>query len=42
WLQAGRTRRCSTCPAGGFQPAGLVALRVTHGSHSRLGTRTFL
>ncbi|KAJ9515113.1 hypothetical protein QJQ45_028913, partial [Haematococcus lacustris] len=28
WLQAGRTRRCSTCPAGGFQPAGLVALRL--------------
>ncbi|GFH20017.1 hypothetical protein HaLaN_17066 [Haematococcus lacustris] len=23
WLQAGRTRRGSTCPAGGFQPAGL-------------------
>ncbi|KAL6750711.1 hypothetical protein V8C86DRAFT_2800359, partial [Haematococcus lacustris] len=28
WLQAGRTRRCFTCPAGGFQPAGLVALSV--------------
>ncbi|KAJ9516644.1 hypothetical protein QJQ45_015186, partial [Haematococcus lacustris] len=28
WLQAGRSRRGSTCPAGGFQPAGLVALSV--------------
>ncbi|KAJ9512894.1 hypothetical protein QJQ45_029126 [Haematococcus lacustris] len=28
WLQAGRTRRWCTCPAGGFQPAGLVALRL--------------
>ncbi|KAJ9533268.1 hypothetical protein QJQ45_018395, partial [Haematococcus lacustris] len=26
---AGRTRRCSTCPAGGFQSTGLVALRLT-------------
>ncbi|GFH09083.1 hypothetical protein HaLaN_04162 [Haematococcus lacustris] len=24
WLQAGRSRRGSTCPAGGFQPAGLA------------------
>ncbi|GFH08877.1 hypothetical protein HaLaN_03916 [Haematococcus lacustris] len=28
WLHAGRTRRCSTCPAGGSQPAVLVALSV--------------
>ncbi|GFH07914.1 hypothetical protein HaLaN_02791 [Haematococcus lacustris] len=28
WLQAGRSKRCSTCPAGGFQPAGIVALSV--------------
>ncbi|KAJ9529778.1 hypothetical protein QJQ45_014541 [Haematococcus lacustris] len=28
WLQAGRTRRRCTCPAGGFQSAGLVALRL--------------
>ncbi|KAJ9510625.1 hypothetical protein QJQ45_027494 [Haematococcus lacustris] len=28
WLQAGRSRRGSTCPAGGFQSAGLVALRL--------------
>ncbi|KAJ9529772.1 hypothetical protein QJQ45_014550, partial [Haematococcus lacustris] len=28
WLQAGRTRRWCTCPAGGFQSAGLVALRL--------------
>ncbi|KAJ9532988.1 hypothetical protein QJQ45_018070, partial [Haematococcus lacustris] len=27
-LAAGRTRRGSTCPAGGFQPAGLVALSL--------------
>ncbi|KAJ9520292.1 hypothetical protein QJQ45_030243 [Haematococcus lacustris] len=24
WLQAGRSKRCSTCPAEGFQPARLV------------------
>ncbi|GFH22640.1 hypothetical protein HaLaN_20135 [Haematococcus lacustris] len=28
WLQAGRTKRWCTCPAGGFQPAGLGALRL--------------
>ncbi|GFH18081.1 hypothetical protein HaLaN_14824, partial [Haematococcus lacustris] len=28
WLQAGRSRRYSTCPAGGFQVAGLVALSL--------------
>ncbi|GFH11490.1 hypothetical protein HaLaN_06994 [Haematococcus lacustris] len=28
WLQAGCSRRCSTCPGGGFQLAGLVALSV--------------
>ncbi|GFH23121.1 hypothetical protein HaLaN_20683 [Haematococcus lacustris] len=28
WLQAGRTRRWCTCPAGGFQSAGLVALHL--------------
>ncbi|KAJ9511761.1 hypothetical protein QJQ45_022634, partial [Haematococcus lacustris] len=32
WLQAGRTRRGSTCPAGGFQPAGLVALSLSSSS----------
>ncbi|KAJ9510491.1 hypothetical protein QJQ45_015954 [Haematococcus lacustris] len=33
WLQAGRTRRCSTCPAGGFKSAGLVACACLAGSH---------
>ncbi|KAJ9518683.1 hypothetical protein QJQ45_018731, partial [Haematococcus lacustris] len=28
WLQAGRTMRWCTCPAGGFESAGLVALRL--------------
>ncbi|KAJ9518846.1 hypothetical protein QJQ45_026109 [Haematococcus lacustris] len=34
WLQDGRSRRRSTCPAGGFQPAGLVGCsRSSSSSH---------